>query len=309
MKIFNKPKIYLAGKQQLDYDQIENFLDDENTHWHCTTNIPGQQIPEVAGRICYMSFGNKQGRKDNGSYLNHIIQVGHGSVLEHTVYNFVITGISRSLTHELIRHRAGFGYSQLSQRYVDEGDANFIMPPAMQGNEELEAIVSQYCEQSVDVYKELTDKLAESYSTPEKMIEFALRDGILSMCGSNLYTIEGSSTQQNIEFWIEYCKVDAEINSFFKKKTRTTRRKAAREAARCVLPNATETKIFITANARALRHFFELRGDIHAEPEIRILACELCKLMRKEAPNIFGDIDVEELTDGTERTISVNKKV
>jgi thymidylate synthase (FAD) len=80
---------------------------------------------------------------------------------------------------------------------------------------------------------------------------------------------------------------------------RTTRRKAARQAARSVLPNATETKIFVTANARALRHFLEMRGSTHAEPEIRKLACRVLDVMQKESPNLFGDYTKVPLPDGT----------
>ena len=69
---------------------------------------------------------------------------------------------------------------------------------------------------------------------------------------------------------------------------RTHRRKLARQAARSVLPNATETMIFVTANARALRHFIELRGCEWAETEIRKVALELLRIMRDEAPNLFS---------------------
>src|SRR5438874_3550342 len=80
---------------------------------------------------------------------------------------------------------------------------------------------------------------------------------------------------------------------------KTLRRKLARQAARSVLPNATETKIFVTANARALRHFIELRGSRHAETEIRQLAVQVLRVMQKEAPHLFGDYELVPLPDGT----------
>src|SRR5262249_23656303 len=76
---------------------------------------------------------------------------------------------------------------------------------------------------------------------------------------------------------------------------RTLRRKMARQAARSVLPNATETKIFITGNARALRHFIELRGSEHAEVEIRKVAVAMLRIMQQESPNLFGDYTLEPL--------------
>jgi len=98
----------------------------------------GEQLAEFAGRLCYMSQANPAGRT-TAEYLDNIRKQGHGSVLEHAVYVLLIEGISRSCSHELVRHRAGFGYSQLSQRYVDESHAAFVVPPAMLGDEKLES--------------------------------------------------------------------------------------------------------------------------------------------------------------------------
>ena len=70
------------------------------------------------------------------------------------------------------------------------------------------------------------------------------------------------------------------------------RRKKAREAARSVLPNATETKIFVTANGRALRHFIEMRADPAADVEIRKVAVAILKLLQAESPNLFGDYTI-----------------
>ncbi|MCE9628274.1 MAG: FAD-dependent thymidylate synthase, partial [Candidatus Eisenbacteria bacterium] len=90
---------------------------------------------------------------------------------------------------------------------------------------------------------------------------------------------------------------------------KTLRRKMARQAARSVLPNATETKIFFTGNARALRHFIELRGSEHAEVEIRKVAVQVLEIMRKEAPNMFSDYTLEALPDGTFATRTTHPKV
>ena len=90
---------------------------------------------------------------------------------------------------------------------------------------------------------------------------------------------------------------------------RTLRRKKAREAARSVLPNATETKIFVTANARALRHFIEMRASRHAETEIRKLAVAVLRVMQTEAPNLFADYRLIELPDGTFEADTPHRKV
>jgi len=89
----------------------------------------------------------------------------------------------------------------------------------------------------------------------------------------------------------------------------TLRRKMARQAARSVLPNATETKIFMTGNARALRHFIELRGSEHADVEIRKVAVETLKIMQAEAPNLFADYQLKTLDDGSVVTFTEHPKV
>ena len=134
-QIIRHARVYLVGRQVVDGDMLDAFMDDEGLAFKTDTDVPAEVIAEAAGRTCYMSFG--KGRKTNADYLERIISSHHGSVLEHAVWNFLITGISRSLTHELIRHRAGFGYSQLSQRYVDESDAHYVVPPFYRDNAEL----------------------------------------------------------------------------------------------------------------------------------------------------------------------------
>ena len=86
----------------------------------------GERLAEFAGRLCYMSQRTPASRSTR-DYLENIKKQGHGSVLEHASYSLLLEGISRSLTHELVRHRAGFAYSQLSQRYVDESEAAFVV--------------------------------------------------------------------------------------------------------------------------------------------------------------------------------------
>src|SRR5206468_3323804 len=162
---------------------------------------------------------------------------GHGSVLEHANYSILLEGVSRSLTHELVRHRAGFAYSQLSQRYVDESEANFVVPPAVIGIDALESAWRSQVEEAQSTYVGLVSQLMERYG------------------------------------WVA---------------DRVHRRKMAREAARSVLPNATETKIVVTANARAWRTMLELRSSEGAEAEIRRMAIAVLRLLQAEAPGFFS---------------------
>jgi thymidylate synthase (FAD) len=208
----------------------------------------GERLAEFAGRLCYMSQSNPAGRSTR-DYLENIKRQGHGSVLEHANYTMLLEGVSRSLTHELVRHRAGFAYSQLSQRYVDESDAAFVVPPAMLGDEKLEREWKTEIDRALAAYVKLVGELMEQYA------------------------------------WIP---------------ERVHRRKMAREAARGVLPNSTETKIVVTANARAWRTMLELRAGEGADLEIRRMAVAVLKLLREEAPGFFSDFEIYDASDRRE---------
>src|SRR5947207_1050106 len=126
IRIIREPTVYLVGRQTVQDAELDRFLADHGVSWQTDTEVAGEQLVEVAGRLCYMSFA-KPRPGGNKTYLGHILEVGHGSVLEHAVWDFIFVGVSRSLTHDLIRHRH-MGYSQLSQRYVDESIAEYVEP-------------------------------------------------------------------------------------------------------------------------------------------------------------------------------------
>ncbi len=243
-----KPRVYVVGRQSVVNEEVARFLEDEGVLFATDTSVAAEMLSEIAGRTCYMSFG--KGRKSNQEYLENILASKHGSVLEHAVWNLLITGVSRALTHELVRHRAGFGYSQLSQRYVDESEARYVVPPLYQESEALRQKWQQTIECIRKAYVELAEATTEYVQ--QKHPEMSPRD----------------------------------------------RRKWARQAARSILPNACETKIFVTGNSRAWRHFLELRGSVHADTEIRLLAVEVCRVLKKESPNIFHDVEIIDEPDG-----------
>ncbi len=97
----------------------------------------GQALAEFAGRACYQSWDRPNpATATNRGYLQHILQVGHLSVLEHSSATFYLTGISRSVTHEIIRHRH-FSYSELSPRFVPAGGPVVVEPDAVAADVEL----------------------------------------------------------------------------------------------------------------------------------------------------------------------------
>src|SRR5438067_9438466 len=155
VRVLREPTVYVVGRQQINQAEVDRFLADHGVSWQTDTEVAAEHLVEVAGRVCYMSFA-KPRPGGNQTYINHILEVGHGSVLEHAVWNFLFTGISRTCTHELIRHRAGWGYSQLSQRYVDESIAEYVEPDCIAGDPELHQMWLDTVAQSHQAYMKLT---------------------------------------------------------------------------------------------------------------------------------------------------------
>ena len=241
MEIIREPRVTLIARPQ--------FLEPAHlaVQWKGQAS-DGERIAEFAGRLCYMSQHNPAGRS-TAEYLTNILKQGHGSVFEHSTYVLLIEGISRSCSHELVRHRAGFGYSQLSQRYVDESQAAFVMPPAMQGDAELEAEWTEQVRAAQAAYVAAVERLMARYEAVENKVH---------------------------------------------------RRKLAREAARSLLPNATEVKIVVSANVRAWRTMLELRLGEGAELEIRRMAVACLRLLQQEAPALFADFEIYQSAEGGE---------
>ena len=194
-------------------------------------------VAEFAGRACYQSFNKPNpATAKNADYLGNVISQAHYSVLEHNSFTFYIEGVSRALTHELIRHRH-LSYSQLSQRFVNESDrAAPISPPAFRQSESagrLQALLAYVDHITHEAYKEAAHILEKG-------------DGLT--------------------------------------------RKQAREAARCFLPNMTETKIVVTGNLRAWREFVAKRNNEHADAEIQELAELIQYHLDHLAPNSMQEV-------------------
>lgn len=260
MEIIREPKITLLARP--------SFLAYPDLEWRSDSENPTQQLVEFAGRLCYLSFGKEarvlgghrciSGRTTNREYIDNLLKVKHGSVLEHANFTFLFEGVSRSLTHELVRHRAGFAYSQLSQRYVDESDVGFVLPIEIREGTPAFETWKRCCEQALEAYRALLEEVGAQVAD------------------------EPSAT---------------------------LRRKRARQAARSALPSCVETKIVVTANVRAWRHFIELRGAETADAEIRRVAVRVLRILLEEAPHIFGDFEIRTAADGSEVTWTPNSKV
>ena len=234
------PSVVLIGKTE--------FFPPADVPW-ATDAEGGTALAEFAGRACYQSWKKPNpATATNAGYLRHILDVGHLSVLEHGTVTMYFSGVSRSLTHELIRHRH-FSYSQLSQRYVPERNPAMVEPDVIAEDPELHAKFVAASDAAVQAYTELLEGLEKKFADVEQG---------------------------------------------------TLRRKQARQAARAVLPNATETRIVVTGTYRAWRHFVAMRASEHADVEIRGLAIASLRELQRVAANVFADFEISPLPDGTE---------
>lgn len=197
------------------------------------TESDADELAEFSGRNCYLSFQRPNPKTaTSAGYLDHIIDVGHESVLEHSSATFHINA-SRSVLTELTRHRH-LSYSVVSQRYVDVSKLDYHVPPALSVGDG-KAILERAWAQSQESYRLLVDELTD----------------------------EGLP------------------------------RKQAREAARAVIPNMTDSPMVVTANHRAWRYVLKARWHVAADAEIRELAGLLLAELRKIAPNTYADIPDE----------------
>ena len=208
-----------------------------------------EKVVATAAKLCYSS-SDISTLQDNltdeniQKFVNMLANMHHESPFEHITFTFGIEGVSRSLTHQLVRHRIA-SYSQKSQRYVSEDNFEYIIPKAIEE--------SEYC---LDVFNDTMKTINDAYKDIESCLEKEF-------------------TKQFIEQGMD------------EKSAKSKASKIAAENARAVLPNACETKIVVTMNARSLFNFFAHRCCNRAQDEIRELATEMYKLVYAIAPNIF----------------------
>jgi thymidylate synthase (FAD) len=237
-------KVVLIASTVVDWEKIDDTpwvaYENDGEHFHDWV-YDADDLAEFAGRACYESWNRPNpATNTNATYLEHILEVGHESVLEHASASFYVTGVSRSLLAELTRHRH-LSFSVRSQRFVDESNPIVVTPPAIvedfkaRGNT-TQLLLDAATDRAIGTYRELVGRL----------------------------TAAGLA------------------------------RKQAREAARSVLPQATETRFVVTGNMRAWREVIKKRLHPQADAEIRELAAEILRQLAGLAPSTFQDFDCEE---------------
>ncbi|GAB6106938.1 FAD-dependent thymidylate synthase [Fusibacter bizertensis] len=209
-----------------------------------------EKVVAAAAKLCYSQSSAddimaKLDHNQAAGFLEKLMDFGHYSPLEHVSFTFAVDGVSRVLTHQLVRHRIA-SYSQQSQRYVKFDQFEYIMPPAIENSPEAKEIF----------IKAMSDD-QESYSKLVAILEVEYK----------LKNIEAGMSE---------------------KKAVAAAEKSAIEDARFVFPNACETKIVMTMNARSLINFFNHRCCNRAQWEIRALADEILKAVKGVAPSLFA---------------------
>lgn len=210
----------------------------------------GEMTIAQAGKLCYSPVGVEEIKKDLteeevSKYIQMLINLGHFSPLEHVSLTFAIEGVSRTLTHQLVRHRLA-SYSQQSQRYVRLDKFEYIIPPAISENPKAKEIFLKAMDADMKAYNDLVDCLYD----------------------------------KNFKAMVD--------KGYGEKKAKSQAEKKSIEDARYVFPNACETKIVMTMNARSLLHFFSVRTCNRAQWEIKNLAIEMLKLAKEVYPAIFS---------------------
>ncbi|MDQ3962312.1 MAG: FAD-dependent thymidylate synthase [Actinomycetota bacterium] len=139
-----QPGVELIARPSIDFEALERFLKTQGGETWLARRVdaeetnPGQLLIEASGRACYRSWepglnpNVSKVRTDQADYFLNLMRSGHGSVLEHANYSFVLYDVSRVFTHELVRHRAGSAFSQESLRFVRLQDLPFRIPDSME---------------------------------------------------------------------------------------------------------------------------------------------------------------------------------
>jgi thymidylate synthase (FAD) len=163
------PGVVVLARPQTNVAVLAGFLEGFDQDLRFTeylddpTKLPdSSQLCKTAGQTCYMSFGPRRTTNENAAaYIERLTSAGHGSVLEHSSFNFLLYGTSRSVTHELVRHRAGAAFSQVSQRYVSGAVLRFVERPEYQNDEELHRLFEERADRAAEEYEAMAELLLE----------------------------------------------------------------------------------------------------------------------------------------------------
>lgn len=252
-----------------------------------THTINPELVIATAGKLCYSPSNiddlmEKQTDESIEKFVNMITSIGHGSVLEHASFTFAIEGVSRSLTHQLVRHRIA-SYSQQSQRYVKETQFDYIIPQDIKNNTIIEQMYKNHMEDSQVMYDDIVDRLIYDYIYNEDKYEKII----------DIHLNKLKINKDEFDLWKKENKFKDEFLLLLKtdyKKLYLVLEKKAIENARYVFPNACETKIVCTMNLRSLINFCNHRCCRRAQEEINKLAWAMVAEVENISPLLANSL-------------------
>jgi len=173
------PGVVMLAKPQTNVAGLKDFLEGFDpslgfpAYLDDPTKLPdSSQLCKTAGQVCYASFGPRRTTNENAAaYFERLTSAGHGSVIEHANFSFLLYGVSRSLTHELVRHRAGVGFSQVSQRYVSGSVLRFVERPEYQEDPELHRLFEERADRAAAEYEAMADRLLARQETGSALLD------------------------------------------------------------------------------------------------------------------------------------------
>lgn len=252
---------------------------------------PPMDLAAKAAKICYAkdigTINMTKGEADE--FMNMLVEIGHESPLEHMNFTFLIRGVSRSLTHQLVRHRIA-SYSQRSQRYVNEMAFGYVVPQNIAISTRANDILTLHLKSVLDAYGELIVTLfATALHRHVKFINSVAQDRLLAEITEVLSHPDYKKVIRPAEYSFERLAVlkDLAAKCGISKDDLSKIEKSAIEDARCVLPNATASDIIVTMNARSLKNFFAERMCAMAQHEIRTMANQMHTALIYEGYDLF----------------------
>lgn len=170
--------VAMIAKPQVGIEGLRPFLEGFGTDLDFAQYVddptplsPGAQLLKMAGQTCYASFGPQRSYNENAKrYFDNLSSSGHGSVYEHATFSFLCYGISRSNTHEVVRHRAGTAFSQLSQRYVSGKVLRFVERPEYQSHPALHKRFEERVDRAAREYEEVADELLSLQAEGDQLL-------------------------------------------------------------------------------------------------------------------------------------------
>jgi thymidylate synthase (FAD) len=296
---FVLPKVYLVGATQMEMDGVKAFLREtgqeaflEEVYEAEVQGVPGGMILcSIYAKLCYRAFTlgkntNLTRTRSIEANIQGTFAQGHGSVFEHCLLNFIVTGCSRVYTHEQVRHRQqpprnnqdaldndlagdGVAYSQTSGRYCRLDELNLVIPP------------------DLDPCKDLLWKCLGTIEDTVYLMEckLGLREppkDFPKILPENVAITGDERTR-----WVPSDRLPFDV------------KKKLTSAIRRIAPNGQDNEMGMSLNIRSVRHVVELRTAPSAEWEIRYIYAQVYRLLNERFPLLFSDATVvEDAGDG-----------